>query len=88
MSFSLDDCRASPVLSYTDITQIMPSTTRTFFDSTKTTTFHVSLIASCKLTGRAGGFKLNVYRDPKADSTQKRYEFEADNGKQAGKSSF
>lgn len=63
----------------------MPSTTRTFFDSTKTTTFHVSLIASCKLTGRAGGFKMNVYRDPKIDLTQKRYEFEADNGKQAGK---
>jgi hypothetical protein len=62
----------------------MPSTTRTFFDSTKTTTFHVSLIASCKLTGRAGGFKMNVYRDPKMDFTQKRYEFEADNGKQAG----
>jgi len=29
---------------------------------------------------------MNVYRDPKIDLTQKRYEFEADNGKQAGKS--
>ena len=28
---------------------------------------------------------MNVYRDPKMDFTQKRYEFEADNGKQAGK---
>jgi len=27
---------------------------------------------------------MNVYRDPKLDFTQKRYEFEADNGKQAG----
>jgi hypothetical protein len=27
---------------------------------------------------------MNVYRDPKMDFTQKRYEFEADNGKQAG----
>jgi len=30
---------------------------------------------------------MNVYRDPKLDFTQKRYEFEADNGKQAGRSS-
>lgn len=27
---------------------------------------------------------MNVYRDPKLDFTQKRYEFEADNGRQAG----
>jgi hypothetical protein len=26
---------------------------------------------------------MNVFRDPKIDFTQKRYEFEADNGKQA-----
>jgi hypothetical protein len=78
-----DHIHVRSLLNWTD-RQIMPSTTRTFFDSTKTTTFHVSLIASCKLTGRAGGFKMNVYRDPKMDFTQKRYEFEADNGKQAG----
>lgn len=29
---------------------------------------------------------MNVFRDPKLDFTQKRYEFEADNGKQAGTS--
>lgn len=58
----------------------MPSESRTFFDSTKTTSFHISLVASCKLTGRAGGFKINVWRD----GAQKRYEFDAENGKQAG----
>jgi len=60
--------------------QIMPSESRAFFDSMKTTSFHITLVASCKLTGRAGGFKINVWRD----GGQKRYEFEADNGKQAG----
>jgi hypothetical protein len=60
--------------------QVMPSESRTFFDSTKTTSFHISLVASCKLTGRAGGFKINVWRD----TGQKRYEFDAENGKQAG----
>jgi hypothetical protein len=46
----------------------------------KTTSFHITLVAACKLTGRAGGFKINVWRD----GTQKRYEFDAENGKQAG----
>ena len=62
------------------IIQIMPSESRAFFDSMKTTSFHITLVVSCKLTGRAGGFKINVWRD----GGQKRYEFEADNGKQAG----
>lgn len=60
----------------------MPSESRAFFDSMKTTSFHISLVASCKLTGRAGGFKINVWRE----TGQKRYEFEADNGRQAGES--
>jgi hypothetical protein len=63
--------------------QIMPSESRAFFDSMKTTSFHITLVASCKLTGRAGGFKINVWRE----TGQKRYEFEAENGKQAGESS-
>ncbi|TYJ56937.1 hypothetical protein B9479_002382 [Cryptococcus floricola] len=56
----------------------MPSESRAFFDSMKTTSFHISLVAACKLTGRAGGFKINVWRD----GTQKRYEFEAENQRQ------
>ena len=60
--------------------QIMPSESRAFFDSMKTTSFHITLVASCKLTGRAGGFKINVWRE----GGQKRYEFEGENGKQAG----
>jgi len=58
----------------------MPSESRAFFDSMKTTSFHITLVASCKLTGRAGGFKINVWRE----GGQKRYEFDAENGKQAG----
>nr|ODN93712.1 hypothetical protein L204_04896 [Cryptococcus depauperatus CBS 7855] len=62
-----------------DYIHIMPSESRAFFDSMKTTSFHISLVAQCKLTGRAGGFKINVWRD----GAQKRYEFEAENQKQA-----
>ncbi|ORX33957.1 stress-activated map kinase interacting protein 1-domain-containing protein [Kockovaella imperatae] len=62
-----------------DYIHIMPSESRTFFDSMKTTSFHVSLVASCKLSGKYGGFKINVWRD----GTEKRYEFEADTPKQA-----
>jgi hypothetical protein len=38
-------------------------------------------VANCKLSGRAGnpGFKIYVWRD----GSRKRYEFEAENGKQA-----
>ncbi|WWC86806.1 uncharacterized protein L201_001685 [Kwoniella dendrophila CBS 6074] len=62
-----------------DYIHIMPSESRAFFDSMKTTSFHITLVASCKLTGRAGGFKINVWRE----GTQKRYEFEAENQRQA-----
>ncbi|WRT64685.1 uncharacterized protein IL334_001619 [Kwoniella shivajii] len=62
-----------------DYIHIMPSESRAFFDSMKTTSFHITLVASCKLTGRAGGFKINVWRD----GAQKRYEFEAENQRQA-----
>lgn len=64
--------------------QILPSESRTFFDSTKTTTIHASYVVGVKLTGRAGGFKLNIVRD---EGRAKRYEFDAENGKQAGESS-
>ena len=60
--------------------QIMPSESRGFLDSMKTTSFHITLVASCKLSGRYGGFKINVWRD----GAQKRYEFEADTPKLAG----
>lgn len=62
-----------------DYIHIMPSESRAFFDSMKTTSFHISLVAACKLTGRGGGFKINVWRD----GAQKRYEFEAENQRQA-----
>ncbi|KAL7420071.1 Component of a membrane-bound complex containing the Tor2p kinase [Cryptotrichosporon argae] len=64
-----------------DYIHIMPSENRALFDSMKTTSIHVTLVAACKLSGRAGGFKLIVWR---RDSGQdKRYEFEAENGRVA-----
>lgn len=63
-----------------DYIHIMPSESRAFFDSMKTTSFHISLVASVKLSGRSGGFKIFVWRE----AAQKRYEFEAENGRQAG----
>ena len=62
-----------------DYIHIMPSESRAFFDSMKTTSFHITLVANAKLSGRAGGFKINVWRE----GGIKRYEFEAENGKQA-----
>jgi hypothetical protein len=59
----------------------MPSETKAFFDSMKTTSFHITSIASCKVTGRVG-FKINVWRE----TGQKRYEFEAESAKVAGES--
>lgn len=63
-----------------DYIHIMPSESRAFLHSMKTTSFHISLVAGVKLSGRSGGFKINVWRE----GAQKRYEFEAENGKQAG----
>lgn len=60
----------------------MPSESRAFFDSMKTTSFHISLVAGVKLSGRSGGFKINVWRD----GGQKRYEFEGENERQASES--
>jgi hypothetical protein len=59
----------------------MPSENRGFFDTMKSTSFHITIVASCKLSGRGGnpGFKIYVWRD----ASRKRYEFEAENGKQA-----
>ncbi|KLT42972.1 SIN1-domain-containing protein [Cutaneotrichosporon oleaginosum] len=62
-----------------DYIHIMPSENRAFFDSLKTTSIHITLVAGVKLSGRAGGFKLYVWRD----GSRKRYEFEAENVKQA-----
>lgn len=62
-----------------DYIHILPSENRAFFDSMKTTSIHITLVAGVKLSGRAGGFKLYVWRD----GSRKRYEFEAENGKQA-----
>lgn len=65
-----------------DYIHIMPSASKALFDSMKTTSFHISLVASVKQSGRSGNFKINVWRE----AGQKRYEFEAENGKQAGES--
>ncbi|GMK54359.1 hypothetical protein CspeluHIS016_0109450 [Cutaneotrichosporon spelunceum] len=60
-----------------DYIHILPSENRAFFDSLKTTSIHITLVAGVKLSGRAGGFKLYVWRD----GSRKRYEFEAQNVK-------
>jgi hypothetical protein len=70
-----------PPTSYCADIQIDPPQTRTFFDSTKTTSFGIDCVHAIKLTGRAGGFKLTLTRA--RDHTLKRYEFDAENGKQA-----
>lgn len=68
-----------PQLTLNPPPQIMPSENRGFFDTMKETSFHITSVMSCKLSGRAGGFKIYVLRE----GNRKRYEFEADNGKQA-----
>jgi hypothetical protein len=62
-----------------DYIHILPSENRAFLNSLKTTSIHITLVAGVKLSGRAGGFKLYVWRD----GSRKRYEFEAENVKQA-----
>lgn len=60
---------------------LLPTENRALFDSMKSTSFHITDVMNCKLTERAAtpGFKIYVWRD----GSRKRYEFEAENGKQA-----
>ncbi|KAG9303390.1 hypothetical protein G9A89_013716 [Geosiphon pyriformis] len=63
-----------------DYIHIMPSESRTMFDSMKTSSYHISSVASCKLTKKVPtNFKLIIYRD----SGNKTYDFEAADSKQA-----
>ena len=64
--------------------QIMPTDNKAFFDSMKTSSFHVTSIVACKQSSKTPtNFKVVVWRD----DAEKRYDFEADSPRQAGMSS-
>ena len=61
----------------------MPTDNKAFFDSMKTSSFHVTSIVNCKQSSKSPtNFKVIVWRD----DAEKRYDFEADNARQAGMS--
>ena len=65
----------------------MPSSNRArgVFDSGKTVSFHIKSVASCTQSAKhSASFKLIVKRD----GGEKRYDFEAENAKLAGKRNF
>jgi hypothetical protein len=63
----------------------MPTDTRAFFDSMKTSSFHVTSITACKqYTKTPSLFRITVWKD----GTEKRYEFEAENPRESGKHFF
>lgn len=65
--------------------QIMPTDNKAFFDSMKTSSFHVTSIVTCKQSSKSPtNFKIVVWRD----DAEKRYDFEADNARQAGTSYY
>jgi hypothetical protein len=58
----------------------MPTDNKAFFDSMKTSSFHVTSIVTCKQSSKSPtNFKIVVWRD----DAEKRYDFEADNARQA-----
>lgn len=60
--------------------QIMPTDNKAFFDSMKTSSFHVTSIISCKQSNKSPtNFKIVIWRD----DAEKRYDFEAENPRQA-----
>ena len=62
--------------------QIMPSGSKAgFLESTKTASYHVKSVINCQQSGKTAAFKLVVLRD----GANKRYDFEAENPRQAGK---
>ncbi len=79
VSGALRDGTAGPNLVATS--QIMPSDNKAFFDSMKTSSFHVTSIISCKQSSKSpASFKFVVHRE----AGDKRYDFEADDAKTAG----
>ncbi|CAG8570556.1 10827_t:CDS:10, partial [Paraglomus occultum] len=63
-----------------DYIHIMPSETRTMFDTMKTSSYHISNILSCKPTKKvSANFKLVINRD----TGNKTYDFEAESAKVA-----
>ncbi|CAG8525138.1 10888_t:CDS:2, partial [Dentiscutata heterogama] len=63
-----------------DYIHIMPSETRTMFESVKTSSYHITSVMSCKVNKKApSNFKLVIYRD----SGTKTYDFEAESTKLA-----
>jgi hypothetical protein len=59
----------------------MPTDNKAFFDSMKTSSFHVTSIVACKQSSKTPtNFKVVVWRD----DAEKRYDFEADSPRQAG----
>ncbi|KAF0552014.1 SIN1-domain-containing protein [Gigaspora margarita] len=63
-----------------DYIHIMPSETRTMFESVKTSSYHITSVMSCKVNKKApANFKLVIYRD----SGTKTYDFEAESNKLA-----
>jgi hypothetical protein len=77
---NLEPC---PVLDtdHVSYTQIMPSSNRAFLDTMKTSSYHIKTVIGCKKTKKAPtSIKLVVRRD----GGSKRYDFEAEDEKQAG----
>ncbi len=61
--------------------QIMPTDNKGFFDSMKTSSFHITSVDTCKQNSKhPTNFKMMVVRD----AALKRYDFEAESGRQAG----
>lgn len=61
--------------------QIMPSATRAFLDSMKTSSYHIKTVIACVQSAKSSSnFKLVVWRD----GGNKRYDFEAESPKIAG----
>ncbi|CAE6411254.1 unnamed protein product [Rhizoctonia solani] len=64
-----------------DYVHIMPSNNRAFLDTMKTSSYHIKTVIGCKKTKKApNSIKLVVLRD----GGSKRYDFEAEDEKQAG----
>lgn len=64
-----------------DYLHFMPSDTKGVVEGGRTTSLHVSLVLDCRLSRRAPNlFKIIVHKNHRAE---KRYDFEAEDGKQA-----
>ncbi|KAJ9103924.1 hypothetical protein QFC21_002387 [Naganishia friedmannii] len=64
-----------------DYIHVMPTDTRAFFDSMKTSSFHATSITACKQYAKSpSSLRIVVWRD----GTEKRYEFEAESPRESG----